>query len=215
MSELINQEKKINNLIKTSITEFISHYLFIYNDELTYPIFLPLIYNYGTTDVNTKFTKSNMTRKEHKELHINNKVMIKDINNNLIEYKLCLNDKFDLFELHIGLADENICVIDIDEKNKTFEEVWESLPDLFKKLPFTLSRKKNLPHFYCILDGISKKDLLEKKTIQKCFNFAEGDILTNNVWEKKNSIIYNYDNSLPIIHIEELIPYLKKKEIKN
>ena len=66
-----------------------------------------------------------------------------------------------------------------------------------------------MPHYYCILEGVSKEVLIKNvKIITDCLTFCKGDILASHVWEKKNSELKNYNGELPKIHINELKKYI-------
>jgi hypothetical protein len=127
----------------------------------------------------------------------------------------------DLFELNISSINKNICVLDIDgdadkaidfkglTDNEKNEWIDKNIPQLFKGLPYTLSRTKRLPHYYFILEGVDKDIMKSRvKITQDCLSFCVGDIIASNVWEKPNAEVFNYKGELPIIHIDTLKPFL-------
>ena len=84
--------------------------------------------------------------------------------------------------------------------------------EILKSYPYTLTRTKYLPHYYFILDGVDKSIMQKNvKITTDCLSFCNGDIICANIWEKPNVKILNYDNELPIIHIDQLKPYLTTK----
>jgi hypothetical protein len=205
------------NNSEQSFSEVINQYFVI--DEIKH--YLPLIKS-GKLDKSNKSiyygAMSNFTSENFKTLH---------------QYHIVKRDKekdytfktdytrADLFELNIASIPTNICVIDIDGDNAkmidfktaTEEEKMEwidkTVPELIKNLPYTLSRTKQLPHYYFILDGIDK-DIMKNnvKITQDCLTFCSGDLIGCNVWEKPDAKIFNYTGELPIIHYDDLRPYL-------
>ena len=110
---------------------------------------------------------------------------------------------------------DNIICIDVDGYAKngdiTLDEFWkiEGLPEFFKELPYTLSRKKKLPHFYAKLCGIDIQTL--KNTYTDCFNLLKGDILFNHCWEKIDAEMFNYNDIVPFIDYNDIKPILQPK----
>jgi hypothetical protein len=119
-------------------------------------------------------------------------------------------NKFTHYSLAIKLV--NIICIDIDELNYDYNK----LPTFFNNLPYTLGNTKGR-HYYCKLDSIINWTGTENKV----FKDFEGDLIgiqksSNNMWEKKNSIVYNYNNSIPIVSFHNdikpmLIDTIQKK----
>lgn len=141
-------------------------------------------------------------------------------------------DKADLYELNFNSINDNICVIDIDGYNSLSEfyfnnkplenlsneekEKWinENVPQFIKELPYTLSRSKNLPHYFCIVDGI-EKEIFKQGNRENCLTFCKGDILTYNVWEKPNTEMLNFNGKIPRIKFEDLKKYIKTSKLES
>ncbi len=125
-----------------------------------YQYILPLISYIDKKSGEKKFrgAKSDLTKEQHIILEDTKKVEV-NFNKGPGIYKYeCSFDKSELIELHMRCVKENLCVIDIDDTEVNLEEI----PKIFKDLPYTLSRNKKLPHYFFILDGVEKKNLMEK-----------------------------------------------------
>lgn len=193
------------------------------------PLYLPLKFN-GKTDKkgNPKpdGAMANLTKNQFIDL-FNKKPVI--TNNGIRFTKETSYNKADLYELNFNVIDENIIVIDIDNivgstnpeelSKKSKEELDEwintNVPEIIRKLPMTLSRNKQLPHYWCILDGITKDLLRDKiKITTKCLKFCDGDIVASHIWTKPNKKVLNYNGELPHIHIDDLKEFLNEKILK-
>lgn len=187
----------------------VEHYLPLKNGNATLPFF---------------GTKTSFTSRDFHNLKEND-VVIRDCKKfytKRIDY-----DKADAFELNIHSIDENICVIDVDGDNeklldfKTMEPTqkneWvnNTIPEIFKSCPYTLSRKKNLPHYYFILTGIEKKEIKKKSNIIDSLSFCVGDFMLSHIWEISDRVVFNYNGFLPTIHIDMIKPFLLEKALKN
>ena len=170
------------------------------------PLFLPLKQS-GDMMIGTK---NNLSLNELQQVHTNGVVAL---TGNKV-YRMI--DKKDTSHLELRLKyTDNIICIDVDgyanNGDISLDEFWEieGLPDFFKELPYTLSRKKKLPHFYAKLCGIDIQTL--KNTYTDCFTLLKGDILFNHCWEKKDAEIFNYKYNVPYIDINDIQPILKNK----
>ncbi len=201
--------------VEYNIIDFITNHLRLTKhydgNDNHYHFFLPLKENEGGE---IKGGKCNLTVEQHIQLadYSYCKVIDKKKTGMYDFRRVCDLDECDLLELHFQCVQENLCVIDIDEIGCNIG----NFPEIIKKMPYTLSRRKKLPHYYCILDGIEKgvlKDII--KTTTDCLNFCKGDIVTSHIWEKPNSIFYNYNPEIgiPHIHIDILKNHLNEKII--
>ena len=109
-------------------------------------------------------------------------------------------------ELRLRFTDAIVC-IDVDGHKEngdiTLDQFWkiEGLREFFKSCPYTLSRKKKLPHFFVKLDDLDKVH----NSYIDCFNIFKGDILINHVWEKKDTELFNYNNNVAMRIVEPVI----------
>lgn len=123
----------------------------------------------------------------------------------------------DLYELNINVINDCILIFDIDNDeivNFTTENknLWinENIPEKIRNLPYTLSRNKKLPHYWCIVKDIDKNIFINNvKILKDCLNFCKGDILTSHVWENANAEIYNYNGFIPTLDFEYIKYYIK------
>jgi hypothetical protein len=167
-------------IIQTPISTFLKNH-FTPNDIEHY---LPL--KLGNKSIPYFGGMANFTRQDFIALKEND-VVKRDGKKNYT--KIVDYDKADAFELNLSSIDDNICVIDVDGDNekqldfKTMEDgkkqEWFNniVPEILKSCPYTLSRTKNLPHYYFILDGVDKKNFRTKvKITQDCLTFCLGDL---------------------------------------
>jgi phage/plasmid-associated DNA primase len=187
-----------------------------FNDETGNPHFLCLQEENGFM----KGTKSNITKDELYKLQEVGEMSYYDkINKKDKKYKIIPLEQSTHYELllrHTG----NIVCIDVDgfheEGLKEVIDIKDDAIAMFGDYPFTLSRKKKLPHYFIRLTGINLNDCKNEVDIFKHF---KGDILVNHVWEKKNNEIINYFGNIPEVKYDDLLPLLKKdirpKEKKN
>lgn len=123
----------------------------------------------------------------------------------------------DLYELNMNVIKDCILIFDIDndeivnysDENKN---TWinENIPEKIRNLPYTLSRNKKLPHYWCIVKGIDKNIFINNvKILKDCLNFCKGDILTSHVWENSNAEIYNYNGYIPTLDFEYIKSFIK------
>ena len=163
------------------------------------PMFLPLK-QYENKMIGTK---NNLTLKELIDVYA--KGFVKQNDGKV--YNMIAKNETTHYELRLKYSDNIVCV-DIDGLNEngdiTLEQFWEKCPESFKKFPYTLSRKKKLPHFYFKLDGIDIQSL--KGTYVDCFNNMKADILFNHAWEKKDAELFNYNEKedLPFVDYEDI-----------
>jgi len=160
---------------------------------------------------------SNFRKEDYEKIKKGEKIIIEGKKGKKdYEYKLKTSyEEAEYYELNMNAIDECIIIIDIDEEIKEGDkEEWlkENIPEMIRGLPYTLSRTKGMPHYYCILEGVCKEILKEKvKIITDCLTFCKGDILGSHVWERKDNELNNYKGELPKIHINELKRYILKK----
>ena len=112
------------------------------------------------------------------------------------------------FELRLRYTDNIVC-LDVDgilsNGDCCLTDIWSvsHMKNLFLDCPYTLSRNKQLPHFYFHLDGINIKEM--SNTYVDCFKDLKGDILFNHCWEKiNNNQIYNYVGELPVFMYDDI-----------
>ena len=142
------------------------------------------------------------------------------------EYTYKFKDSYEeceYYEINMNVLEECIIVIDIDESsiiNYSEEEKEEwikgNIPEKIRELPYTISRNKRLPHYWCILEGIEKEILKNNvKIITKCLTFCNGDISASHIWERSTSELKNYKGEIPKIKMDDIKEYIKKDKIKN
>lgn len=162
-------------------------------------------------------TKNNLTKEQIKKFHEDKYVETeKGVYNPSIRNPTH-------FELRLRYTDSIVC-LDVDgileNGDCCLTDIW-SVPymkELFLDCPYTLSRNKQLPHFYFKLDGINIKEL--SNTYVDCFKDLKGDILFNHCWEKINdNQMFNYKDELPVFMYEDIKHIFKqgvldKKEAK-
>lgn len=158
-------------------------------------------------------TKNNLTLKELNEVHTEG--FVKQNDGKI--YNMIADNETTHLELRLKYTDNIVC-LDIDGLNEngdvTLEQFLEKCPEVFKNFPYTLSRKKKLPHFYFKLDGIDIQSL--KGTYVDCFNNMKADILFNHCWEKRDAEMFNYNDKegLPFIDYEDIKHLIKPDTFK-
>ena len=158
-------------------------------------------------------TKNNLTLKELNEVHTEG--FVKQNDGKI--YNMIADNETTHLELRLKYTDNIVC-LDIDGLNEngdiTLEQFLEKCPEVIKKFPYTLSRKKKLPHFYFKLDGIDIQSL--KGTYVDCFNNMKADILFNHAWEKRDAEMFNYNDKegLPFIDYEDIKHLIKPDTFK-
>jgi len=194
-----------------------------YYEKENIKYYLPLIES--LTKIDNKGRKkldgamSNFKKIDYEKLSRGEKIMVKWKNGKKYEYKFKTSyEEAKYYELNMNAIDECIIIIDIDEDIKEEDKKkWlkMNIPEIIRGCPYTLSRTKKMPHYYCILEGVSKEILIKNiKTITECLTFCKGDILASHVWEEKNSELKNYNGELPKIHINDLKKYILKKSFE-
>ena len=160
-----------------------------------------------------KGSKSSLTLEDFTELH--EKGVVTDKTGKpfkpYISWQSCTHAELSL------RANKSVYIIDIDDKNIT----WEQLPEPLKALPFTKSSSKSLPHFYFQMDGINH-DLLKGGSGKLSLGddnlaFCKGDLLISHAWETfKDGKIYNWDlnKSLPLLSWDIVKGMCKEETIK-
>ena len=158
-------------------------------------------------------TKNNLTLKELNEVHTEG--FVKQNDGKI--YNMIADNETTHLELRLKYTDNIVC-LDIDGLNEngdiSLEQFLEKCPEVFKNFPYTLSRKKKLPHFYFKLDGIDIQSL--KGTYVDCFNNMKADILFNHAWEKRDAEMFNYNDKegLPFIDYEDIKHLIKPDTFK-
>lgn len=125
-------------------------------------------------------------------------------NYTLEQIKLDKGNKNNFTHYSLAIKLNNIVCIDVDEIDFDYNK----LPKFFNSLPYTLGNTKGR-HYYCKI--VDKPEWIG--TDNKVFNLFEGDLIglqpsSNNIWEKKNGIVYNYNGSLPTISFNDIRPIL-------
>ena len=122
-------------------------------------------------------------------------------------YRMVSINEMTHFELRLRYTDHIVCV-DVDghlsNGDITLDDFMKLDIPFLKTCPYTLSRKKKLPHFYFRLDGIDMSKL--KATYVDCFKDFKGDLLVNHAWERQEAEMFQYSEDLPFISWEELKP---------
>lgn len=209
------------------ISEIAEQYFTITKNETEIPLYLPMKIESG----NFKGAMSNLSQEQYIKLAITQKPI--QITNKKGEKKsftpYCTYDKADLFELNFNAVDDCIFVFDIDnvsnptdkrelaDKTKEEQKSWikKNVPKIIRNLPYTKSRTKGLPHYWCILEGIDKTILKEQvKILKKALTFCDGDLIASHIWEKPDAKIYNWDGELPIIKFDDIKQYIIPDKLK-
>jgi len=142
------------------------------------------------------------------------------------EYTYKFKDSYEeckYYEINMNVLEECIIVIDIDESSiinysEEDKEEWikGKIPEKIRELPYTISRNKRLPHYWCILEGVEKEILKNNvKILTNCLTFCNGDISASHIWERSTSDLKNYKDELPIIKFDDIKEYIKKDKINN
>jgi len=162
---------------KMKIEDLIKKYYKISKDKNDYFMVLPLKTN-EKIDKKSSYlgSQNNLTIKNFIELETNNETTVynKKKGTSKIFRTIITIVNAHAYELRNRLSNYNIIVIDIDGINKngdcTLEEYFanENAPEIFKNLPYTLSRNKKLPHFYCIIEGLYNIKTVNN-TYTECF----------------------------------------------
>ncbi len=209
---------------KSKIEDLIKKYYKISKDENDYFMVLPLKSN-ENYDKNKKSlpyygSQNDLTIENFIELETNNETIVYNKNKGTNKpYKTLISIiNADAYEMRNRLSNYNIVVIDIDGINKngdcTLEEYFANVnaPEIFKKLPYTLSRNKVLPHFYCIIEGLDNIKTVNN-TYTECFKKFKGDLLFNHSWEIKDALLYNYNDYLPTIKWDEIRNFIEDETL--
>lgn len=171
---------------------------------------------------------STFTLKEFTDLHQNIPVKCKGKKGTEYDYKFYKTyDNADLYELNLRSSKYNIVSFDVDDALDTFGKVklaeynedekkqWinDNVPKIIRQLPFSLSRGKRLPHYYCILEGVDNLKSISSNILD-CLTFCKGDILVVNSWEKKDFEVKNYNGVLPTLHINDIKEFITTKGLE-
>lgn len=159
-------------------------------------------------------TKNNLSFNQIMDIHKTNTTKV----DGKIYVHPVSKDEATHFELRLAYT-ENIVCVDVDGIHENGDccltELWNvpNMKELFFDCTYTLSRKKQLPHFFFKLVGADISKL--KSTTGNCFKDFKGDFLTNCTWEKIDNTIYNYDDTgLLYIHYDDIKPLLSKDIFK-
>ena len=145
--------------------------------------YLPLIESTIKKDSKERWTldgaMSNFTKIDFEKINKGEKIIIEGKKGKKnYEYKFKTSyEKAKYYELNMNAIEECLIIIDIDEEIKDADkEEWlkANIPEIIRGLPYTLSRTKQMPHYYCILEGVSKEILIENvKIITDCLTFCK------------------------------------------
>jgi len=156
-------------------------------------------------------TKNNLTERELESIH-KKEYIVK--NKDGKPYREVAPSQITHLELRLRYTDNVVC-IDVDghltNGDITLEDFMKLDIPFLKTCPYTLSRKKKLPHFFFHLDGLDTSKL--NATYTDCFKSFKGDLLINHAWERHDAEMFQYTKILPFITWEDLKP-LFSKEIK-
>lgn len=94
---------------------------------------------------------------------------------------------------------QNIYILDVDELNKSNEEIHSMVREIIGFLPpFTLSSKKKKPHYYLYIDNFPIANFKHKT---KCFTKCDGDFIKDLIVEANDTLVY-YENSDELIRAD-------------
>lgn len=152
-------------------------------------------------------TKSNLTEKELETVYKKN-YLDKDGKT----YRAVLPNEITHLELRLRYTDHVVC-IDVDghlsNGDITLDDFMKLDIPFLKTCPYTLSRKKKLPHFFFHLDELDTSKL--NGTYTDCFKAFKGDLLVNHAWERNDAEMFQYTSQgLPFITWEELKPLFSR-----
>ena len=87
---------------------------------------------------------------------------------------------------------QNIYILDVDELNKSNDEIHQMVRDILGFLPpFTLSSKKKKPHYYLYIDNFPIPNFKHKT---KCFTKCDGDFIKDLIVEANDTLVYYRDS---------------------
>ena len=131
----------------------------------------------------------------------------------MITYKNC-----SFYELSLS-STRGVFVIDIDdiEKYPTKTICLQNIPEILRDMPYTLSTTKNLPHFFFMLDDETTNKIQNlnngKSLGSDNLNFCKGDFLCSATWEKKDKLVFNWDDRQPlkVLSLDDLCGLLSEE----
>lgn len=230
LNDAPNSEVFINELAEPQILRLdaILDKYFTYPDEnREVKYYLPLSW---TSSINSlSGGMPNLTEKEYKEL--SNLGQVERPNG--VFRLICPYTNAQYFEVSLWNSQECIIILDIDNIENLEEynslSIDEKLiyiqnnnfnfPNWIANLPFTLSRNKQLPHYWMRLDNIHKKYIRDNGVKSNLVGHlfltnkkkSNGDILIVNTWERSDSKLYNYNGEIPLIDFQILSSVLDDK----
>lgn len=121
------------------------------------------------------------------------------------------------YELSLS-STKGIFVIDIDDTEQYTgrNDCLLKIPEVLRDMPYTLSTTKNLPHFFFMLDEDMTNRIANLNVGSlgsDNLNFCKGDFLCSAIWEKKDKLIFNWDDRKPlkVLSCEELCSLLSEE----
>jgi phage/plasmid-associated DNA primase len=153
----------------------------------------------------TTYTTSSGETKTYQLEGVNDGVMI--------TYKNC-----SFYELSLS-STRGVFVIDIDdiEKYPTKTICLQNIPEILRDMPYTLSTTKNLPHFFFMLDDETTNKIQKlnngKFIGSDNLNFCKGDFLCSAIWEKKDKLVFNWEDRQPlkVLSLDDLCNLLNEE----
>lgn len=164
----------------------------------------------GTANKIPKGSRQSFRYKNFKELKETEKTTYTDSKGEQKTYELeGVNDgamityaNCSFYELNLN-ATRGLFVIDIDDTDQYSgrTECLEKIPEVLRDMPYTLSTTKQLPHFFFMLDD-EMTTRIENLNVGSLgsdnLNFCKGDFLCSAIWEKKDKLVYNWDERQPL-----------------
>jgi len=219
---------------ETQFKETIRQYFEKEIETVTVRFYLPLRLSIEADDKGKKKMKGGMSsfrENEYIRLAKREQILCKYLNKatkreNEYVFKFATDyQSADFYELNMNAVEDCLLIFDIDgdknvdmtrySENDKNEWLIKNVPERIRNLPYTLSRNKRLPHYWCILEGVDKEVLRERvKIMEDCLTFCKGDIVCSHIWERSNGIIYNYTNEIPILHFNEIKEFIKTKDVE-
>tara|TARA_R110000782_G_scaffold15887_1_gene46015 strand:+ start:522 stop:3047 length:2526 start_codon:yes stop_codon:yes gene_type:complete len=181
-----------NEVASISVTDFIARE-FCYTDGNnkkfnTTHLVTDYIDKHGAT--RKKGSKSSLTLEDYKTLSETGMVV-----KNEKKWALPVDGQY--WEIRPNLANKPMCIVDFDGLKTggdiTMAELFQmdTLPEIFAKCSFFMSRTKSLPHFIFYIDDLPKE--IKRGNYISVIKGFEADILFNHAWELKDSRLFNFE----------------------